>query len=154
MKVGRKIKKPDKLNLVPILDSVFIFIFFLLMSAQFIDVYEIGSSLPMTKEVPDNKDKKDPLNLILEITKEQVIVKTGLKNPISRTFASTQDADMKEYLTALKAKNPEENTMILKADPRVPFQRLIVVIDQTQKTKESKEKLFEQIVFDNSGANL
>jgi len=154
MKVGRKIKKPDKLNLVPILDSVFIFIFFLLMSAQFIDVYEIGSSLPMTKEVPDNKDKKDPLNLILEITKEQVIVKTGIRNPISRSFASTQDAEMKEYLTALKAKNPEENTMILKADPRVPFQRLIVVIDQTQKTKESKEKLFEQIVFDNSGANL
>jgi hypothetical protein len=45
MKVGHKIKKPEKLNLVPILDSVFIFIFFLLMSAQFVDVYEIGSSV-------------------------------------------------------------------------------------------------------------
>ena len=58
MKVGRKLKKPEKLNLVPILDSVFIFIFFLLMSAQFVDVFEIGSSLPMTKEAKDQKDEK------------------------------------------------------------------------------------------------
>lgn len=151
MRVGRKFKKPEKLNLVPILDSVFIFIFFLLMSAQFIDVYEIGSSLPMTKNVPDNKDKKDPLNLTLEITKTQVIVKTGMKKPISRTFASTETEKMTEYLTELKAKNPDENTMILKSDPKVPFQHLIVVIDSTQKSKDTKMKLFEQIVFDNSG---
>src|SRR5690606_2472556 len=120
MKVGRKLKKPEKINLVPILDSVFIFIFFLLMSAQFIDVYEIGSSLPMTKDVPDNRDKKDPLNLTLEITKSQVIVKSGMKNPISRTFASENLDKMKEYLSDLKTKNPEENTIILKSDPKVP----------------------------------
>src|SRR6476620_10357704 len=98
MKVGHKIKKPEKLNLVPILDSVFIFIFFLLMSAQFVDVYEIGSSLPMTKDAPAEKNDKDPLNLTLEITKEQVVVKTGLRNPRSRTFASIQTKEMKEYL--------------------------------------------------------
>jgi biopolymer transport protein ExbD len=151
MKVGRKLKKPEKLNLVPILDSVFIFIFFLLMSAQFVDVYEIGSSVPMTKEVKEQKDKKDPLNLTLEISKEKVVVKTGIKSLQTRTFASTQTKEMKNYLIELKKKNPEENTMILKADPRVSFQNLVTVIDNTQMSKESKEKLFEQIVFDNSG---
>lgn len=153
MKVGRKLKKPEKLNLVPILDSVFIFIFFLLMSAQFVDVYEIGSSLPMTKDAPADKEDKDPLNLTLEITKEQVVVKTGLRSPRSRTFASTQTKEMKEYLVELKRLNPKENTMILKTDPKVPFQNLVTVIDNTQMEKDSKEKLFEQIVFDNSGVN-
>ena len=151
MKVGRKLKKPEKLNLVPILDSVFIFIFFLLMSAQFVDVYEIGSSVPMTKEVKEQKDKKDPLNLTLEISKEKVVVKTGLKSLQTRTFAYTEAKEMKDYLIQLKKKNPDENTMILKADPRVSFQNLVTVIDNTQMSKESKEKLFEQIVFDNSG---
>lgn len=153
MKVGRKLKKPEKLNLVPILDSVFIFIFFLLMSAQFVDVYEIGSSLPMTKEAKHDKQEKDPLNLTLEITKEQIVVKTGLLQPRSRSFASTQTKEMKEYLTELKRTYPKENTMILKADPKVPFQKLVTVIDSTQAPKDSKEKLFEQIVFDNSGVN-
>ncbi|WPU67070.1 ExbD/TolR family protein [Peredibacter starrii] len=151
MKVGHKIKKPEKLNLVPILDSVFIFIFFLLMSAQFVDVYEIGSSVPMTKEAKDEKQEKDPLNLTLEISKEQIVVKTGLRNPRSRTFASEQKTEMKDYLAELKRQNPKENTMILKTDPKVPFQTLITVIDSTKENKEAKDMLFPQIVFDNNG---
>ena len=151
MKVGHKIKKPEKLNLVPILDSVFIFIFFLLMSAQFVDVYEIGSSVPMTKEAKDQKEEKDPLNLTLEISKEQIVVKTGLRNPRSRTFASEQKKEMKDYLVELKRQNPKENTMILKTDPKVSFQNLITVIDSTKDNKEAKDTLFPQIVFDNNG---
>ena len=153
MKVGHKIKKPEKLNLVPILDSVFIFIFFLLMSAQFVDVYEIGSSVPMTKEAKEEKQEKDPLNLTLEISKEQIVVKTGLRNPRSRTFASEQKTEMKDYLSELKRQNPKENTMILKTDPKVPFQTLITVIDSTKANKEAKETLFPQIVFDNNGVS-
>ena len=152
MNTGRKLKKLEKINLVPILDSVFIFIFFLLMSAQFIDVFEIGSSLPMMKESKEDKKEKDPLNLTLEITKTQIIVKTGLKNQRSRTFASEQKVEIKQYLTELKKRHPDENTMILKADPKVPFQQLVSVIDSTQGRKEKQEpKLFEQIVFDNNG---
>ena len=153
MKVGHKIKKPEKLNLVPILDSVFIFIFFLLMSAQFVDVYEIGSSVPMTKEAKEEKQEKDPLNLTLEITKEQIVVKTGLRNPRSRSFASEQKKEMKDYLAELKRQNPKENTMILRTDPKVSFQTLITVIDSTKESKEAKDMLFPQIVFDNNGVS-
>lgn len=151
MKMGHKLKKPEKLNLVPILDSVFIFIFFLLMSAQFVDVYEIGSSVPMTKEAKEEKQEKDPLNLTLEVTKDKIVVKTGLRSPRSRTFASEQKTEMKEYLVELKRQHPKENTMILKADPKISFQNLVTVIDSTQNNKDSKDKLFEQIVFDNNG---
>jgi biopolymer transport protein ExbD len=151
MKVGHKMKKPEKLNLVPILDSVFIFIFFLLMSAQFVDVYEIGSSVPMMKEAKNEKQEKDPLNLTLEVSKTQIVVKTGLRSPRSRTFASEQKKEIRDYLTELKRQHPKENTMILKADPKISFQNLVTVIDTTQKEKGSKEELFSQIVFDNNG---
>lgn len=151
MKVGHKMKKPEKLNLVPILDSVFIFIFFLLMSAQFVDVYEIGSSVPMTKESKDERPEKDPLNLTVEVQKDEIIVKTGLRNSRSKTFPASAETEIKDYLTELKRRHPKENTMILKADPKISFQRLVTVIDTTQTAKDKKEKLFEQIVFDNSG---
>jgi biopolymer transport protein ExbD len=151
--MGHKIKKIEKLNLVPILDAVFIFIFFLLMSAQFVDVYEIGSSIPMTKEAKEEKQEKDPLNLTLEVSKTQIVVKTGLRSPRSRTFASEQTKEIKEYLVELKRQNPKENTMILKADPKISFQNLVTVIDSTQNPKEMKSPLFEQIVFDNNGVS-
>jgi biopolymer transport protein ExbD len=121
------------------------------MSAQFVDVYEIGSSLPMTQQIEDKKEEKDPLMLTLEVSKDQVVVKTGLKSVRSRSFASTQNTELTNYLRELKAQNPKENTMIVKADPKISFQYLITFIDTSQGDRKVKEKLFEQIVFDNSG---
>ena len=49
----RKRKEPVKrLNLIPILDAVFIFIFFLLMSANFIKIYEVQSDVPIVSTTP------------------------------------------------------------------------------------------------------
>jgi biopolymer transport protein ExbD len=152
MKAQYKMKKAEKINLVPILDSVFIFIFFLLMSAQFVDVYEIGSSLPMTQEVKEKEMDKDPLNLTLEIGRDRVVVKTGLKNVESKSFKLEEEKPIKDYLISLKRKNPKENTMIIKSDAKVSFQNLVKVIDHTRAEKDSKEKLFEEIVFDNKAA--
>ena len=151
MKTGRKIKRPEKLNLVPILDSVFIFIFFLLMSAQFVDVYEIGSSVPMTQQLPD-KTEKDPLNLTLEISATEIIMKYGTKNPTSRTFSMDNKEQLREEIIALKAKYPQENTVIVKSQPKVNFQSVVTVIDHTRAPAGSSQKYFEQIVFDNQGA--
>lgn len=148
MRTTHKMKKPEKINLVPILDAVFIFIFFLLMSAQFVDVYEIGSKLPMSKEA-DQDIKKDPLNLTVEVNKEEITVKTGLRVVTSKKFSWENGDDIKNYLVDLKNKNKDENTIILRADKKVSFQELVKAIDFTQK---ENEKLFEQIVFDNQGA--
>lgn len=150
MRTVHKMKKPEKLNLVPILDSVFIFIFFLLMSAQFVDVYEIGSKLPMTKEA-DQDIKKDPLNLTVEIKKDEIVIKTGLRTIASKSFSWEDESQIKNYLQDLKLKNKEENTMIVRADKKLSFQELVKAIDLTQKPSEDTQKLFEQIVFDNQG---
>lgn len=147
MRTTHKMKKPEKINLVPILDAVFIFIFFLLMSAQFVDVYEIGSKLPMTKEA-DQDVKKDPLNLTVEVKKDEIVIKTGLRTITSKKFAWEDEAQITAYLQELKASNREENTIIVRADKKLSFQDLVKAIDLTQK---ENEKLFEQIVFDNQG---
>ena len=74
----KKLNKMPKLNLIPILDAIFIFIFFLLMSAQFLDIYEIGSDAPITTTLTQPKPDKEPLNLTLEISNQDVVVKTGV----------------------------------------------------------------------------
>jgi biopolymer transport protein ExbD len=150
MKTGRRLKRPERLNLVPILDSVFIFIFFLLMSAQFVEVYEIGSSVPMTQEVPEHSEK-DPLNLTLHISNDQVVMKYGSKNPVSKTFLMSEKEKLREEILALKARFPEENTVILKSEPKVNFQAVVNVIDNTRAPAGSQQKYFEQVVFDNNG---
>ena len=153
MKTGRKLKRPEKLNLVPILDSVFIFIFFLLMSAQFVDVYEIGASAPVVKEVKDDKSKLDPLNLTLELSREQVVVKTGLRFKRSRTFAIGQKKEIREFLVELKRRHPQDNSMILKADPKISYQGLVTFIDSTQGSQKNKNDSFTEIVFDYKGVH-
>ena len=148
MRTTHKMKKPEKINLVPILDAVFIFIFFLLMSAQFVDVYEIGSKLPMTKEA-DRDENKEPLNLTVEVKKDEIIIKTGLRTVKTKKFSWEDEALINSYLVDLKNKHQDENTVIVRADKKVSFQDLVKAIDLTQ---SENEKLFEQIVFDNQGA--
>jgi biopolymer transport protein ExbD len=122
------------------------------MSAQFVEVYEIGSSLPMVKNVEEDKKQKDPLNLTVEVSNQKIIVKTGLKTPKSLEFNSNQLDEVRSHLSKLKGMNPEENTIILKVDSSISFQKLISFIDVTQKDKSGKIKLFEKIVFQNEGA--
>ena len=112
MKSKKRQKKHGKFNLVPILDSVYIFISFILMSAPFVDVYEICSSVPMTQEVT-NKMDKDPLNLILEVNREKLIVKTGLKTEEVRDFTIYEPEKLRNHLTELENKYPKELTETL-----------------------------------------
>lgn len=167
MKIKRKTKKNQKLNLIPILDAVFIFIFFLLMSAQFLEIYEIDSDAPAIKMVDkDNKDKKDPLNLTLEITKNQIKVLTGIKailvSSIGKKDKKYDLEKLKKTLIDLKVKNSSESSVVLRPSKNIPYEEIIKIIDTTRKLKDSEpeltvktkdgkkrtRKLFDQIIFE------
>ena len=79
-------KEIPKLNLIPILDAVFIFIFFLLMSAQFVEIYEIGSDAPAIATVDTEKSDKRPLNLTLAISSTSIVIKTGVDGVVNTTI--------------------------------------------------------------------
>lgn len=148
MRTRHQMRKPEKLNLIPIMDAVFIFIFFLLMSAQFIDVYEIGSSVPMVREVSADKIKKDPLLLVIEIFPNEVVLKKGREMTKIASFNDQQWAEFRQALGSLKAKFPTEKMAILRPQGKIPFQRIVKVIDHTKEDPKAKIKLFEEIVFD------
>lgn len=150
MRTRYQMKKVEKINLVPIMDAVFIFIFFLLMSAQFVNVYEIGSSVPMVRELRADKMKKDPLLLVLEVHDQQVVVRRGKEG---RQVASFQDDEwdkLRETLAGLKRSHPDERVAMLRPQGKVPFHRLVKVIDHAKEHKSAK--MFEEIVFDGKGS--
>lgn len=159
---SRKKKKTQKLNLIPILDAIFIFIFFLLMSAQFIDIYEIGSDAPITSTSSEKMDKK-PLNLTLVLKDDEVIVKTGLDENIYKTHKFSDLDALNATLTELKKQHPEESSAIIKPSKDFQYKRIVKVIDNTREItkpnfyitaldkdnrKYPTKILFEKIIFD------
>ncbi len=150
MRQRHEMKKTEKINLVPIMDAVFIFIFFLLMSAQFVNVYEIGSSVPMVKEMPEDKIKKDPLKLVLEIHATSVVVRQGTSARQVGVFNDSEWEKLRQMLASLKARHPDERVAMLRPQGQIPFHRLVKVIDHVKEHKQSK--MFDEIVFDGKGA--
>jgi len=159
----RKIKKPPTLNLIPILDAIFIFIFFLLMSAQFIDVYEIGSDAPITTTTDKISKDKKPLNLIIELKNKTIIVKTGLESIIYKQIPLSNLDDYNNTLIELKQRYPKETSAILKPSQTFSYEKIVKVIDSTReiskqnvyitavdiKNKPYQSKtLFDKIIFE------
>ncbi len=168
----RRVKKkaaPCKPNVIPILDAVFIFIFFLLMSAQFLEIYEIGSDAPAVKTVSEEqpKDKKPPLNLTLEVNKNSIVVKTGLDGNIHKTIGlkdGNYDLDLlATELVTLKKGHVSETSVIIRPDSKVEYKKIVYIMDtcrelpnETPSIVAKNDKgvtvetrtLFEQIIFE------
>lgn len=142
----KKFKKSEKLNLVPIMDAIFIFIFFLLSSAQLVDVYEINISTPIKKEVSITNGKRN-FNLVVIPNEESLDIEFGLTDVRKKSFNYLQRKEIISFLMDLKKDNTEENTIRIRTKPDVKFNKAIEAIDLTQDQKLSK-KLFTQIVFE------
>jgi biopolymer transport protein ExbD len=149
-----------KPNVIPILDAVFIFIFFLLMSAQFLEIHEIGSDAPAVKTISeDNKKDRPPLNLTLKITKSHIKIITGLDGKVYKTIKRSNLAALEilnKELFDLKTKHPKESSVILKPAKKVDFKSIVKIMDiarsytkkpQGQIHFESQE-LFTQVIFE------
>tara|TARA_B100001971_G_scaffold215193_1_gene260094 strand:- start:180974 stop:181471 length:498 start_codon:yes stop_codon:yes gene_type:complete len=159
----RRIKKMPKLNLIPILDAIFIFIFFLLMSAQFLDIYEIGSDAPITTSIEQPKPDKEPLNLTLEIKKDKIVVKTGLDGNVYKSISESELSKLNDILIELKNQNPKENSAILKPVSNYEYHKIVKIIDATREVikpnvyvtsvddnnrKYASRVLFDKIIFE------
>jgi biopolymer transport protein ExbD len=146
----REQENVERLNLIPIMDAVFIFIFFLLFSAQFIKIYEIASDAPIINEVPENeKLKKDPLNLIVKITEEALIITTGVDSNIYKTFEKINgEYDTKalqEEIYSLKLKNMDEKFAIVSPEAKIKYDDVVQVMDAVQLLPENKKKMVIEV---------
>lgn len=153
MRVVRKKKGLSKLNLIPILDAVFIFIFFLLMSAQFVETYELEASTPQISEIEAN-DPKEPLNLTIKLTKKTISIHTGTNSTqlISKKWNGVDvPSDIKNKLIEIKSKHPKEETAILSVSPKVKYSGVIKTLEAAKYTTKNgiPVDLFKAITFSN-----
>lgn len=163
---NRKKMTVQRPNLVPIMDAVFIFIFFLLMSANFIKVFEIPSDVPL---ISASEPKKPPLALTLRIEENAIRILSGVPSRQMRSFGKMQDGkydlyQLKDFLITIKKQHLDENTLLVEPLIDITYEELISIIDGARvlgKTDEAifgKDKdgqeiklktLFDNIVFTN-----
>ena len=147
---SRRKKKPvEKLNLVPIMDAVFIFIFFLLMSAQFLQVMEIGSDVPILSEAEPPKKDKDPLALQLKIEEQGLTLLAGLNPRVIGSFKRNTDGlyeldSLHQKLVELKKSNLDEESIILQPEWDISYDEIIKIMDTVRILKNTDEALFKK----------
>ena len=161
----REIPQQERLNLVPIMDAVFIFIFFLLFSAQFIKIFEIETEAPVVSEVPqEQKMDKEPLNLIVKVYDRKVEFLTGVDQVIFDTFYKKDEnykVLMKDQLIKLRMKHPEDDYIIISPAADILYDEIIQLIDVVQRLPDDKtyklmvkgkekilKKIFTQLVLE------
>ncbi|MBT7609387.1 MAG: hypothetical protein HN576_06510 [Bacteriovoracaceae bacterium] len=154
-----------RLNIIPILDAVFIFIFFLLFSTQFLKIYVIESDVPIISEIPSTEVIEDePLNLTVKISRTQIVLTKGIDNNVYKTFsrgARFYLSAVKNVVLELKKQHPKEKFVIISPEANVKYDDVIKVIDAVKKLPKGMKilsiealgkkyqfaKIFEQIVL-------
>ncbi|OUR98921.1 hypothetical protein A9Q84_05785 [Halobacteriovorax marinus] len=161
--------KTIKPNLIPILDAVFIFIFFLLMSSRFLNIYEIQSDVPIISTKVPPKSKKPPLALTLRILSSRIQILTGVPGKVRRSIGKNSDGDydleaLRTYLIRLKKKHTNEKSIVLEPVVDLNYEDIIKIMDSVRTLKKTDpdiwtkskdglderiKELFSNIVFGN-----
>ena len=145
---SRRKKRPDeKLNLVPIMDSIFIFIFFLLMSAQFLQVMEIGSPVPIVSDKEPPKKEKDPLALQLLIEERELVLTKGLNKQIVGRYPRTVDGgypldELHTKLVEIKKTVADEEVIIFQPEWDLSYEEVVKIMDAVRILKKTDEAIF------------
>ncbi len=142
----RKKKGNERLNLTPVMDAVFIFIFFLLMSASFTKIFEIASDVPMISDKEPPKDKKPPLALTIQITEKGFNVMSGIPSRMIKQINKVEkDYNFEElhtFLVEVKKANLDEKTAILEPLVDATYEDIVKVMDAARLIKKTDEALF------------
>ena len=143
-KSRRQVTNP---NVTPILDAVFIFIFFLLMSASFMKLYEISSDVPIISDQPPPKNQKPPLALTLRISDRGLGVYSGVPSSLMRTFPPDQEGGydfdaLKEFLVGLKKRHPQENSIVFEPEIDIEYIKLVEIMDAVRMLDDMDESIY------------
>lgn len=136
-------------NLIPILDAVFIFIFFLLMSANFVQIFEINSNVPIVSDQEPPKKKKPPLALTLKIKHNGIEIFTGIPSTLLRRIDSdpTGEYDLEtlhQTLVRIKRRNVREKSAILEPATTVSYEKLVTIMDAIRMMKNTDPDLYSK----------
>jgi len=160
MKIKKRVPdKTERLNLVPIMDAVFIFIFFLLFSAQFIKIFEIEMNAPVVSERPsENKEDESLLQLTLKLDLKKIEIFTGINKKLVKTIYKDENNYLEvlnEYMIILKNEYPEDKDdyVIINPAKYINYEEIVKTIESIQLLKikdktDVNKKLFKQVVLE------
>lgn len=142
-------RKQERINLIPILDAVFIFIFFLLMSTQFVKVFEIGSDVPILSSSPPPKNQKKPLALTLTIQRSGFAVSQGVPSRIVKRISKLNNGQydlnrLHEYLITVKRKYLNEESIILEPIVDLKYEEIIQIMDSVRMLKNTDDSFYRK----------
>ena len=151
-----KIKKGQemaRLNLIPILDAIFIFIFFLLMSAEFVQLVEISIN---KTSVRNDLNKKEGLSLNLFLGEKDVVIETEKNGKKDRTkikglVGENKFEEVYKKIIEIKRKNIKERKVTIVPNRKVKYEKIIRIMEVVRTIKkEDQEKmgLKESHLFD------
>ncbi len=153
----RKVKKNEKVNLVPILDAVFILIFFLVMSATFLKINEIGSNVPIISNKQPPPPKKKPLALHLTIYGEKLVLGAGIPTRTIKSFGKVEvtnkDGEVEkkydlnslhDYLIGIKKKNIKEKDIVFEPIANIEYEEIISIMDAVRIFKDTDEEIYDK----------
>lgn len=147
----RKKKNDERLNLAPVLDAVFIFIFFLLMSASFSKIYEIASDVPLVSNQEPPKDQKPPLALTIKVYEKGLSVFTGVpskrikylpKIDIEENKTEYDTNGLHNFLVELKRSNPKDKDAILEPVIDINYEELVKIMDSIRMLNSTDEEIY------------
>jgi biopolymer transport protein ExbD len=147
---SRRHAKPAEsgsVNLVPMIDSIFNLIFFVMISANFMPIHQITSPIPIVSD-KEPKDEKNPLNLTLEIEPEVIHVKTGLNNDIKLSLKKINNQypidELHAALLDFKKKFPQEASVIFLPNDEIDYRTLVKLMDSVKILSPTDEAIYYQ----------
>lgn len=138
---------PGKPNLTPLLDAIFIFIFFLLFSSDLKQIFEIPIDVPIISE-SDNKETEDePLGLTLQLKKSSLTLLSGspLKKIKDIKNKEGNEYDLEELhktLISIKKENKKEKTIIIDPLFNLEYENLIKILDNIRYFRNTDESIY------------
>lgn len=148
----KKSKKLPKAELVPVLDAMFIMIFFILATAEFLKISEIGSDLPVMKLSMDDNPEKKKLILKMQLSPNEIVLINDVDK--TRMFSSSMSdlnifTLLNDKIKSIKNDFPQEERITVSSDPSIKYDIVIKALDAVRQTElaGAKVKLFTQIMF-------
>lgn len=142
----RKSKQMERLNLIPILDAIFIFIFFLLMSSNFVKLHEIRSDVPIISNRQPPKSKRKNLNLTLKIFASKLTLHKGVREKLFKTIPKKDGGynlyQLRESLITLKKSYKQEETIIFMPKSDINYEQLVQIMDAVRDLKDTDPEIW------------
>ncbi|MBA2403277.1 MAG: biopolymer transporter ExbD [Bdellovibrionales bacterium] len=145
---ARRRKKPGiRLNLIPVLNSIFIFIFFILISNSFFENYEIGSDVPIVSELEQTDTGTDQLALTLAIKSNEMTLSQGVPAQTIQKFERRPDGqfnyqELHAVLVNIKKNNVQENTIIFEPVDDLTYEEIVKIMDAVRVLNKTDEAIY------------